>query len=113
MAGPLIQSKEELQTIAKLLIKLFFLFILLPILIFIVWFICFISYAGLTSWPIMETNRFLIITGVSVSMICASLGIGSGAKILELKSKFEIGIWTAFLGGLFLAVVGWLNAIEI
>jgi hypothetical protein len=76
-----------------------------------VWIICFLSFCGLTNWPVgMDSTRFLKVTVFTVSGVCLTLGICAAANFIEFDKKFRLLIWTALVASIFAAVGVWLKA---
>jgi hypothetical protein len=111
MAGPKFKDGDGALLFSLSMIILIFMCIL-PVSLAIVWFLCFLSYAGITSWPDgMSAAKFLSITAMALSGISASLGVGGATGILEVDKKVQVLIWTSFLGGVMLAVLQWMKAL--
>jgi len=103
--------KKDLAAAGSFLLSIFVFLCLLPMAIGIVWFTCFLSFAGITTWPTgMSAGRFLTITGVSLAMICGILGIGGATSMVELDRKVQLAIWSGFLASVLLTVGQWLGA---
>ena len=76
------------------------------------WIICFLSFSGLTNWPTgMDAQRFLKVTALTLSGVCAVLGVGGATGILSIENRVQLMIWTGLFSGVFVAILAWFKEI--
>lgn len=103
-------DKASVRRINIMLGTMALLLLVIPAFIAVGWILCFISWIGITSWPrILDTNQFLVITGVSLTMPCAIAGLGGMFDWLPLSRTAKVFCGSTVLGGIVLSTMAWLK----
>jgi hypothetical protein len=82
--------------------------VLVPIVIALAWLATFLSWLGVTTWPkVKDTNQFLIVTGICVTMPCAIAGLGAMFGWFQLSKTAKFFCCTTVVGGIVAVALGW------
>lgn len=107
-------TPEEFRNFQIVLTIAYSILILIPLVIAVAWLLCFLSWAGITSWPKkMDTHHFLRVTGISITVSCTLIAFGGISELFPIDETTVNLLWGAVVSGIVLAVHKWFTKVEL